>query len=152
MNLWTSVWTNNPYDDYNLVIEISYNGIDNDVARIQQSQHELIFKWYIDPKGLVIPIDWLLMQLLEAKRDMLDSTKIKENIINKWTSIWKRNVNDDQNIICSILCDDDEVAMIKQNEQELILKWCASPKGLIMSVDWLVELFLYAKNINIQNN
>ena len=65
MKEWTSVWTNDPDDDYNLILELSY--IDREVAVIKRSQNGLILKWYTSPEGLVIPVDWLSGLLLSAQ-------------------------------------------------------------------------------------
>jgi len=65
MKEWTSVWTNDPDDDYNLILELSYD--DEEVAVIKRSPNGLILKWYTSPEGLVIPVDWLSGLLLSAQ-------------------------------------------------------------------------------------
>jgi len=151
MCLWTSYWGNNPYDDYNLIIEICFNNIDNEVAIIKQSQQGLIFQWYKDPKGFEIPISWLFEKLIKAKEGIIDPTTIEEDIIiKKWTACWANDLNDDCKLILEILCDDVEVAVIKQSEQGLVLKWYSCTKGTIILVDWLLWLLSGAmKDLNI---
>jgi len=145
MNRWSAVWTNNPYDDFNLVLEILYFHDDNHVAVIKQSQEGLILKWYINPNGSTIPVDWLSGLLLSAKEGIVDPTTINEEIqISQWTAEWTNVLSDDNNPISKILCDDTEVAIIRQSQQGLILNWHTCPSGLIIPVDWLSDLLLEA--------
>ena len=68
MKQWTADFGNDPYDDYNLIVEILYG--DEEIAIIKQGQHELEMKWYPNKEELTIPIDWLSGLFLEAKRRM----------------------------------------------------------------------------------
>jgi hypothetical protein len=63
---WTADFTNDPYDDYNLIIEILYDG--EEVAVIRQVQQRLEMKLYQNKEDLNIPVDWLFGLLLEAKK------------------------------------------------------------------------------------
>ncbi|MCL2373101.1 MAG: hypothetical protein FWC78_06830 [Defluviitaleaceae bacterium] len=141
MKQWTATWGNDPDDDYNLVLEIICN--DKEVAVIKQCVQGLILKWYISPKGLAIPANWLVRLLLDSKKEIVDPTTVtKEIVIEKWTIVWPTDQDPDRNRILKILCVDEEVAIVKQNQQEVILEWIANPKGLIIQADWLLELLL----------
>lgn len=66
MSAWSVDYVNNPYDDYNLVIEVLHN--DEDVAFISQGNNGLEIKWYPTEKELIVPIDWLVDVFSEAKQ------------------------------------------------------------------------------------
>ena len=145
MKNWTADWGNNPYDNYNLILEILCD--DKEVAVIKQSEYGLILKWYADPKGLAVPLDWLLKLLSDAKRDIVDPVVVAEGVVvHKWTADWGNNINDSYRLALEILCDDKHVATVKQSEQGLILKWHSDPKGLIIPADWLSKLLLNVKH------
>jgi len=144
MKNWSADWGNDPYDDYNLVLEIICD--DKEVAVIKQSPQGLILNWYISPKGLIIPVDWLSSLLLGAKEGIVDpTTTIEEIVIGQWTSDFVNGPCGDNKAIVKLLCDSKDMAVIKQRQQGLVLEWYASPKGLIILVDWLSELLLEAK-------
>ena len=146
MKEWTAVWTNDPDDDYNLVREIAYGDIDNEVAIIKQSTQGLILKWYVNLEGLMMQIDWFLGLLQAAKEGIVDPTTIEDDIkINKWTSRWRTNSDDNHSLVLELLCEDERVATIGQNSLELLLTWHAIPKGLIVTVDWLLAQLISAK-------
>lgn len=65
MNEWTADFTNDPFDDYNLIVEILFN--DEEVAVIKQGSDGLMIKWYASDEDHLIPIDWLNALLNEAK-------------------------------------------------------------------------------------
>lgn len=65
MKGWTADIANNPNDDYNLVVEILYNEVD--VAVIYKSGNELLLKYYANKDDLVVPVDYLLKLLQDAK-------------------------------------------------------------------------------------
>jgi len=135
---WTADWGNNPYDDYNLVLEVLCD--DKDIAIIKQSLKGLILKWHTDPKGSTIPIAWLSGLLQAGIRDITDPTTLNEEIhISQWTVAKPTNEN---NHVRKIYCDGEDVAVIKHSQQGLILEWHSTPNGLIMPVDWLSELLL----------
>ncbi len=57
MNGWTADITNDPDDDYNLVMEISHN---NDfIGKILGKNGNLMFQVYKTEKNISIPMDWL---------------------------------------------------------------------------------------------
>ena len=154
MNQWESYFINDPYDDYNLVIEILCDDVD--VAVIQQRQQGLFLRWYVIPKGLIIPVDWLSSLLLRAKEGLIEpNPMIKESVTNQWTASWGNSSDNDCNHIVLIYCDGSEIARIKQGEQgeqELILECYPAQKDLVIPVDWLSKLLLDAKEKRIDKN
>jgi len=60
--------------------------------------------------------------------------------MNQWKSDWTNDPDDDYNLILEILCDDEDVAVIKQSQKGLIIKWYISPNGFVMPVNWLSAL------------
>ena len=143
---WSAVWGNDPDDDYNLVLEMYYD--DKEKTVVKQSQQGLILQWYFSPKGLIIPVDWLLDILSGAKEGIVDPTTVIGVIeISHWTSNFANNPNSNNNPVVTIFCDDEDVATIKQSQQGLILEWYADPKGLSLPVDWLSNLLLQAKDV-----
>jgi len=66
MKNWTADFGNDPYDDYNLIVEILYE--DKDVAVIKQGKEGLEIKWHQSIEDLIIPFDWLFDLMLEAKK------------------------------------------------------------------------------------
>ncbi len=68
MTGWLAEVTNNPDDDYNLIIEILKD--DEYVGRIQKINNELIFYIYENKNGINIPVDWLIKILDKAKTDL----------------------------------------------------------------------------------
>jgi len=143
MNEWAKVWVNDPYDDYNLTIEIICDN--KDVALIKQSTQGLILKWHISPIGLVIPADWFAKLLQEAKRDIRDPVTVEDDVkIGQWTANWE-STPDGNTPILKIFCDSEDIAVIEQSEQELSLKWDADSKKLIIPANWLLEQLIAAK-------
>ena len=69
MKQWTADFTNDPYNDYSLIIEVLYD--DEEVAVIKQEQNELTLQVYPNDKELIIPIDWLSALFIEAKKRMI---------------------------------------------------------------------------------
>mgnify|MGYP000901461224 CR=1 FL=1 len=57
MSGWTADFANDPFDDYNLIVEILFN--DEDVAVIKQGKDGLEMKWYATDKDIIIPVEWL---------------------------------------------------------------------------------------------
>lgn len=68
MSLWTADFANNPFDDYNLMVEIHCDG--EEVGVIKRGQNGLEIKWYPNKNELAIPLDWLLGLLFEATKRM----------------------------------------------------------------------------------
>lgn len=69
MEKWTANFINDPHNDYNLIIEVNYDG--NDVAIIKMEQHGLELHLYAHNKDLKIPADWLLKLLLQANKSLI---------------------------------------------------------------------------------
>lgn len=65
MSGWTADFANDPFDDYNLIVEILFD--DEDVAVIKQGKDGLEMKWYATDKDIIIPVEWLNGLLNEAK-------------------------------------------------------------------------------------
>jgi len=63
---WTADFTNDPNDDYNLIVEILYNK--EEVAVIKQGEQGLEMKCYPNQSDLIIPVDWLLGLIQEYKK------------------------------------------------------------------------------------
>jgi len=65
--------------------------------------------------------------------------------LRQWAADFANDPYDDYNLIVEILCDDEEVAIIKQMQQGLEMKWHPSKEELNIPVDWLLGLLLEAK-------
>jgi hypothetical protein len=69
MQNWTADITNDPNNDFDLVIEIMYGN--TDCGRIQRNQSkELEIIWYRNETDMIIPADWLISLLESAKNDI----------------------------------------------------------------------------------
>lgn len=68
MGKWTADFTNDPFNDYNLITEILLDG--EEVAVIKSKESNLRIIWYSSEKEMEIPFDWLLGLMLEAKKRM----------------------------------------------------------------------------------
>jgi len=66
MNQWEADFGNDPYNDYNLIVEILCD--DEEIAVVKNCDQGLIMTMYPNNKELSIPVDWLLELLLETKR------------------------------------------------------------------------------------
>jgi len=64
MKQWSADFTNDPFNDYELMIEILYN--DKEIAVIKQVNKEWIINWYSNEKDILIPFEWLYSLLTEA--------------------------------------------------------------------------------------
>ncbi len=69
MGIWTADIGNDPYDDYNLIIEVLCD--DKDVAVIRNVDGEIVIKWYPQEKELEVPVDWLIGLLSTAKERLI---------------------------------------------------------------------------------
>lgn len=65
MRGWTADYVNNPYNDFEIVVEILYN--DKDVGVIYKDEQGVAIKWYENNEPLVIPVEWLVVLLMEVK-------------------------------------------------------------------------------------
>jgi len=66
MKQWTADFCNDPYDDYNLIVEILFG--DEEIAVIKQGHQGLELKWYPNEEEIVVPIVWLSGLFAEAKK------------------------------------------------------------------------------------
>ena len=69
MSKWTADFTNDPFNDYEIVVEILYN--DEEVAVIKQGGDGLEMKWYAAENDIVIPVEWLSNLLSQAKEKLI---------------------------------------------------------------------------------
>ena len=70
MKEWSADYSNDPYDDYNLTIEILYDQTDV-VAIIRQKPEGLVMTWYPQDKKLEMPVEWISGLLLDAKKNLI---------------------------------------------------------------------------------
>ncbi|MBC7765435.1 MAG: hypothetical protein H7Y41_03035 [Hyphomonadaceae bacterium] len=71
MSGWSADFSNDPFDDYKLIVEILFN--DEDVAVIKQGISGLEIKWYSSDIDYIIPMEWLLELLNDAKNKLLSN-------------------------------------------------------------------------------
>ena len=74
MTGWSADFANDPYNDYNLQVEILFNG--EDIAVIKQGKDDIEMKWYANKDDLIIPFDWLVGLFLETKRRLEPNDKV----------------------------------------------------------------------------
>jgi len=65
--------------------------------------------------------------------------------MKQWIADFANDPHDDYNLIVEILYDEEEIAVIKQGQQGLEMKWYPNQEELTVPVDWLSELFLETK-------
>lgn len=70
MERWSANFTNNPFDDYNLIVEILF--CDEMVGLISNIDNELLIRWYASETDLDIPFNWLKDLMLEAEKRLSD--------------------------------------------------------------------------------
>lgn len=68
MGDWKYIYANNPFDDYNLVVELEYN--DLQVGYIKRSRSGLNLVLHPNFEELNIPLDWLSEIIEKAKTDL----------------------------------------------------------------------------------
>lgn len=66
MKEWTADIGNDPDDDYNLIMEMYYDG--EHVAAIKQHPDGSRMTWYPKNKEFIIPVDWLMSLFDEVKK------------------------------------------------------------------------------------
>lgn len=69
MGIWTADIGNDPYDDYNLIMEVLCD--DKDVAVIRNIGGEIVIKWYPQDHEIDVPVDWLIGLLSTAKERLV---------------------------------------------------------------------------------
>ena len=65
---WTADFTNDPNNDYELMIEILCNG--EDIGVIKREKSKLTFILFAHGKDLAIPFNWLLGIMNEANKNL----------------------------------------------------------------------------------
>jgi hypothetical protein len=66
--------------------------------------------------------------------------------MEKWSADFVNNPNEDYNLMVEILYDEEEIAVVKKDENgRLIMKWYPTEKELLIPVDWLIRLLAAAK-------
>ncbi|MPM27931.1 hypothetical protein SDC9_74447 [bioreactor metagenome] len=65
--------------------------------------------------------------------------------MGKWTADFGNDPDDDYNLIVIIYCNEEDVAIIRNIEGELILQWFGKKPNLEVPVDWLIGLLRAAK-------
>ena len=66
MKQWSADFGNDPFNDYNLIVEVLFNH--KDVALIKQGKNGLEIKWYPHTEELIVPLDWFLDLMKEVKK------------------------------------------------------------------------------------
>ena len=62
---WTADITNDPFDDYNLIFELSYR--EDIVGTIKNTPEGLKLLWYSSKEDFEIPLDWIEEIIIQAK-------------------------------------------------------------------------------------
>ena len=65
--------------------------------------------------------------------------------MRNWSADFGNDPNNDYNPIIEILCEDEEVAVIKEGKSGLEIKWYPNKEELIIPLDWLQGLLIEAK-------
>jgi len=68
MSQWTANFTNDPNNDYELMIEILYN--DKEIGVIKRDNLEVKFILFAHNKDFIIPFDWLLKLMNQANKNI----------------------------------------------------------------------------------
>lgn len=82
-NKWNANFINDPDRDFELMVEICYEGID--VAIITQEKQDLELKIYKNDKNIVIPFEWLFEVMNKAR----DALKMNNIISKDGKIIWR---------------------------------------------------------------
>jgi len=72
MNKWTADFTNNPFDDYNLMVELFFDEVE--VASIKKGEKGLELKLYENNRDLCIPLNWLSDLILEFENKIIEES------------------------------------------------------------------------------
>ena len=65
--------------------------------------------------------------------------------MNQWAADWANDPDDDYNLVLEILCNDENIAVIKQSHQGLIFKWYPNKDEITVPFKWLLNLFVEAE-------
>jgi len=143
MGDWAADWANDPYDDYNLTLEISYNY--DYLAAIKQNVNGPILVWYPHKEMHIIPVDWLLKLLLDASKEPVFLREGKRIHVEGWNAEWTNDPDDDYNLVREILYNDLYVAVVKQTSNGLTLTWYPQTEMVTVPAEWLSNLLLKAQ-------
>ena len=66
MSTWTSIYVNDPDNDYEVVVELFCD--DKIVAWITQGENGLNLKWFPHKKDIIVPVDWLIELFAKVKK------------------------------------------------------------------------------------
>ncbi len=65
MSQWAADFTNDPNNNYELMVEILYNG--EDVGVIKRGKYGIELIWFDHQNNLTVPFDWLFKLMSEAQ-------------------------------------------------------------------------------------
>jgi hypothetical protein len=68
--MWTANYINDPYNDFEITLELLCNEIIVGVIQQAENGDKLELIWYEHDKALSVPVDWLIDLLNDAKRDL----------------------------------------------------------------------------------
>jgi len=146
MNEWEADFVTDPYDDYNLAVEILCK--EEYVAAIKQSIQGLLMTWYPNKNWLDTPVEWLLPLLLESKRSIDGNAQRPRKgsvSMGSWAADIGNDPDDDYNLIMEILFDNEYVATIKRSPNGPTIKWYPNKNELTIPVNWLADILEEAK-------
>jgi hypothetical protein len=68
MKGWAADFVNDPYNDFEIIVEILYD--EEDVAVMRKAEDGLVLQWYKSDKQLIVPVDWLMTLLIDVKNKL----------------------------------------------------------------------------------
>lgn len=102
------------------------------------SNGNLTFEWLPQKKKKEVPLNWLLNNLIKFEKTATEVEKIDTACF--WSATVSNNPIDDYNLIIEVMFKDEEVAYIKNENNELLIEWHPSKKMLSVSLEWLLKL------------
>jgi hypothetical protein len=75
----------------------------------------------------------------KAHGDILD-VRLPDGTGARWSADFTNDPSDDYNLITEILLDDEEIAVIKQEEGELIITWYPNEEEINIPFEWMLGL------------
>jgi hypothetical protein len=64
--------------------------------------------------------------------------------LKTWTADFCNDPNDDYNLIVEILCDDEEIAVVRRGKNGLEIQWYPNAEKIVVPADWLNGLLTEA--------
>lgn len=108
-----------------------------------------LFFWenYPSPQYLkVLTVEELAAELRQANRNSCSVRKAQQIFDLVGDGDTKRDYQRERDfIVKSILCDDKDVAVIRQGTNGIELKWYANKQDLIVPIDWITNLLFETK-------